>query len=92
MKRHLMLALVLIAPLLGACDVSGNIAPPATTLPYPPADIQSCFRGAANLPDRALSMSEVEALWKQDRIRAVAEAKCGKRLLEWYSQLQANWK
>lgn len=86
-----MLALVLIAAQLCACGVSSNDKA-KEQLPYPPADIQSCFRGAANIPDRALSVADVEALWKQDRIRAVAEAQCGKRLLEWYQTLQANWR
>lgn len=90
MKRPLILILALIAPLLGACGPSDNVS--VASLPYPPSDIQTCFRGAANLPDKALTMAEVEALWKQDRIRAVVEAKCGRRLLAWYTQLQADWK
>lgn len=83
--------LVLTAPLLAACGASTEPTSPSQ-LPYPPADIQSCFRGAADLPDKALSVSEVEALWKQDRIRAVVEQRCGIRLLAWYKDLQANWK
>jgi hypothetical protein len=85
-----MMLLALIALPLAACDQSADNASPSK-LPYPPADIQSCFRGAANIPDKALTMSEVEALWKQDRIRAVVEQKCGTRLLQWYKTLQTNW-
>ena len=86
--------LALLAMPLAACGPFGEPSTPApkTDLPYPPADIQACFRGAANLPDRALSVSDVEALWKKDRVRVAAQAACGKRLLQWYSQLQADWK
>jgi hypothetical protein len=91
LKRRLILALALTVPLLAGCGPSDN-ATPVSSLPYPPSDIQTCFRGAANIPDRALTMAEVETLWKQDRIRSVVEAKCGKRLLAWYGQLQADWK
>jgi len=85
------LPFVFLLPLLGACGPSSNATSP-NQLPYPPADIQSCFRGAANIPNRALTVSEVEALWKQDRIRSIAQARCGKRMLQWYSQLQADWR
>jgi hypothetical protein len=84
-----MMLLALIALPLAACGPSDNGS--IAKLPYPPADIQTCFRGAANIPDRALTMSEVEALWKQDRVRVVVEQKCGTRLLAWYKTLQTNW-
>mgnify|MGYP005816515225 CR=1 FL=1 len=88
-----MLLLACLALPLAACGPFGEPkTDPKVELPYPPADIQTCFRGAANIPNRALSVGEVEALWKQDRVRSVAQAKCGARFLAWYSQLQANWK
>jgi hypothetical protein len=61
-------------------------------LPTVPADIQSCFRkGAAVLPDKALSVAEVEELWKQDRIRNAVMQRCGKRMLAWYEDLRKSW-
>jgi hypothetical protein len=76
--------------LLAACSPSGSETP--SQLPYPPAEFQSCFRGAVGVPDRALTVSEVEALWKVDRVREVASQRCGARLLAWYEDLRTNWK
>lgn len=45
-----------------------------------------------NLPDRALTAGEVEALWKIDRIRVAVNQRCGTRLLAWYESLRLNWK
>jgi hypothetical protein len=89
-KRLRILLLALIALPLAACDqsISEQVK---SQLPYPPADIQACFRGAANLPDKALSVSEVESLWKQDRVRVVVQQRCGLRLLAWYKDLQDHW-
>jgi hypothetical protein len=75
---------------LAACGQSGKEV--AGQLPYAPADIQSCFRNAVNVPDKALTVAEVESLWKQDRVRVVVNRRCGERMLAWYSTLQANWK
>jgi len=53
--------------------------------PYPPADLQHCFRDAVGIPDRAPTVSEVEELWKQDRIRLIVNKRCGERMQAWYS-------
>jgi len=53
--------------------------------PYPPADLQHCFRDAVGIPDRAPTVSEVEELWKQDRIRLIVNKRCGERMQTWYS-------
>lgn len=81
---------VCLVLLLAACGPSGNETP--SQLPYPPADIQACFRGVVDVPDKALSVSEVESLWKIDRVRSVAQQRCGNRLLAWYTDLRKNWK
>lgn len=44
------------------------------------------------MPDKALSVSEVESLWKVDRIRVVVNQRCGARMLTWYADLQSHWK
>jgi hypothetical protein len=59
-----------------------------------PADIQACFRtnGPVKVPQKALTVAEVESLWKEDRVRAVVLRKCGSRFLAWYNDLQRGWK
>jgi hypothetical protein len=58
---------------------------PVLLFPYPPADLQHCFRDAVGIPDRAPTVSEVEELWKQDRIRLIVNKRCGERMQAWYS-------
>lgn len=91
MKALAILAVLAIGGLLGGCNPSGTS--PSGSLPTVPADIQACFRKAAvTIPDRALSVADVESLWKQDRIRLVAMRNCGNRFLAWYSDLQRDWR
>jgi hypothetical protein len=85
-----MLPLALIATLLAACGPSDKEA--ASALPYAPADLQHCFREAVGVPDKALTVAEVESLWKQDRVRLAINKRCGERMIAWYSTLQRNWK
>jgi hypothetical protein len=72
--------------------------PSATTvqgqLPTVPADIQACFRanGPVKVPHKALTVAEVESLWKEDRVRAVVLRKCGQRFQAWYDDLQKRWR
>jgi hypothetical protein len=75
---------------LAACGPSDNVSP--SQLPYAPADLQHCFRDAVGIPDKALTVAEVESLWKQDRVRLAVNRMCGQRMLAWYNSLQANWK
>jgi hypothetical protein len=58
---------------------------PLLLLPYPPADLQHCFCDAVGIPDRAPTVSEVEELWKQDRIRLIVNKRCGERMQACYS-------
>lgn len=83
--------LVLTPLLLAGCEVSGNGA--SVRLPPAPADIQMCFRqSGVVIPNRALTVADVESLWKQDRVRLVVMQRCGNRILAWYDQLRAGWK
>jgi hypothetical protein len=82
-----LLALLLLAG-CGA-EHGGSVA---NSLPTVPADIQLCFRKSLPGIDRALNIGEVEALWKQDRVRYVVMRRCGQRLLAWYEDLRTNWK
>lgn len=85
----------LIIALVAAALLAGCTATTTTRaqLPVVPADIQTCFRhGAADVPQRALSVAEVEALWKKDRVRIVVIQTCGERFLAWYSDLQKEWR
>jgi len=75
--------------LLAGCATSASVAPPpAALVPEPPADIRACFVGVVDIPVRDLTVAEVERLWKQDRIRAVAMQRCGQRLLTWIDELR----
>lgn len=82
--------LVLTGILLAGCETSTS---PVGQLPTVPADIQTCFRkGAGVLPDKALTVFEVESLWKQDRVRIAVMQRCGNRMIAWYNELRAGWK
>lgn len=83
-----MLACLLIP--LGACASSGSL--PRSQLPALPADVTTCFRDVVDVPDRALTVAEVEQLWKQDRVRAAASKRCGARLVNWYGALRGAWR
>lgn len=87
-----MTALVLISMPLAGCPESGDSAAPGK-LPGVPSDIQACFRdGPVAVPNKALTVSDVESLWKEDRIRLVVSQKCGKRFQSWYNSLRRGWK
>lgn len=82
---------VALALALAGCGQSGQPSV-SGSLPTVPADIQACFRaGPTKVPQTALSVAEVESLWKQDRVRVVVEQRCGKRFLAWYADLQKRW-
>jgi hypothetical protein len=76
--------------LLAGCAGSPSVP---SQLPPVPADIQQCFRiGVGKVPPRALTVAEVETLWKNDRVRAVVMQRCGNRFLAWYDSLRRSWK
>jgi hypothetical protein len=77
--------------LLVGCGPSTDGQSPGQ-LPHPPADIQTCFRGVVGVPNKALTVAEVESLWKLDRVRVLVNQRCGNRLLSWYESLRARWK
>lgn len=79
-----------VAIALAGCQPSGTTS---GNLPTVPADIQACFRGSpANVPQKALTVAEVESLWKQDRIKQAVLRQCGQRFLAWYGDLQKRWR
>ena len=92
MKRLLTPLPVLILLLLAACGPSTSRPTNPDQLPSVPVDIQLCFRAAAGLPEKALNAGEVEALWKNDRVRVAVNARCGARLLHWYEDVRKNWR
>jgi len=88
-----MLTCALMLTGLAACETSGRAQAPLNirTLPPVPADIQACFRGVVDIPNRALTVAEVERLWSQDRLRSAAQRQCGQRLIDWHEEIRANW-
>lgn len=75
--------------LLGGCAKPGQVT---SQLPAVPSDIQTCFRqGPVVITKTALTVADVESLWKKDRVRLVVERKCGTRFLAWYADLQKRW-
>ena len=86
-----MLLLALIVLPLAACGPSDKGAV-SSQLPPVPADIQTCFRAASGGPDKALNAGEIEAMWKNDRVKVAVNARCGARVLAWYESLRVNWK
>jgi len=79
-----------IALALAGCQPASTVS---GILPTVPADIQACFRtnGPVKVPQKALTVAEVESLWKEDRVRAVVLRKCGSRFMAWYTDLQKRW-
>jgi hypothetical protein len=50
-----------------------------------PADLRKCVEtSGVDIPDRALTIAEVEKLWKQDRVRIAVLRNCAKRALAFY--------
>lgn len=75
---------------LAGCQPSGTTS---GQLPTVPADIQACFRhGPVRVPVKALTVAEVESLWKRDRVRSAVMQTCGQRFLAWYGDLQKRWR
>jgi hypothetical protein len=73
--------------------VESNSPPPATPLPPLPTELKSCLKGAGvTIPDRELTVGEVETLWAKDRLRIVIMRKCGVRVVAWYEHLRATWR
>jgi hypothetical protein len=89
MKFILVGAVALAGLMLAGCQPSTTVS---GSLPTVPADIQACFRGGpVKVPQKALTVAEVESLWKEDRIRQVVLRKCGSRFIAWYTDLQKRW-
>jgi hypothetical protein len=92
MRRPLILPLALVVTGLSACNEFAE-RPPATPLPPLPVELKSCLKGAGvTIPDRELTVGEVEKLWAQDRLKIVVMRKCGARVVSWYATLRATWR
>lgn len=76
--------------LLAGCVTSGRVTL-STQLPPVPNEFRTCFKGVVAIKDAPLTVGEVEALWKNDRVRAVATDRCGKRLVSWYETLRRTY-
>lgn len=89
MASKTVIASALIAMILTAC---ARLDEPQTFAPLPsaPGDIVACFDepGLSRIPDRDLTVADVERLWAQDRLRAIALQRCGERLLAWFDNIR----
>jgi hypothetical protein len=78
--------------LLGALAGCGSSPKPLpvvvpTRLIEIPADIRACVStSGVAIPERALTIAEVESLWKQDRVRIAVVRGCLKRALAFYDE------
>lgn len=96
-RNVVFIALVLAALVaLSGCGTTRALdtaaPPPRSALPAMPVDIRQCFNTAlSNPPDRDLTVEEVEAAWKSDRVRFAVMRTCGKRFTAWYDNLRARW-
>ena len=90
MKYAVTAAALVAGLLLAGCQPSGTTS---GALPTVPTDNQACFRqGPVKVPPKALTVAEVESLWKQDRVRSAVMQACGQRFLAWYGDLQKRWR
>ena len=80
---------------LAGCGTSDSLPHVSTrpALPEVPADIQECFSNSrlTVIPDRNLTVADVERLWASDRFRVIAQQKCGSRLIDWYAAIRTKW-
>jgi hypothetical protein len=44
-----------------------------------------------DIPNRALTVAEVERLWASDRHRSVMQKQCGQRLIDWHEEIRSLW-
>jgi hypothetical protein len=63
----------------------------APELPALPRDLQNCFGHLVDIPDRDLTVQEVEKLWANERIKSARKTRCGQRLLALYEKLRKGW-
>lgn len=77
---------------LAACDENDNLRP-EMRLPPLPNDLRVCLqRSGIDIPKRALTVGEIERLWKEDRITIVAMRNCGNRIIAFYNTLRKRWR
>ena len=78
---------VLILTLLTGCALSGEKSLPVTILPDIPVDLLTCYKNTTTWPEnKALTVGEVEKLWKTDRLSLIKLNDCYKRLVIIYGE------
>lgn len=83
---------VLAALALAGCNPTEG-TPPKQKLPPLPADLVACFqKSGVDIPQRDLTVEDVERLWKSDRMRIVVMRNCGLRVTSWYGDLRSKWR
>lgn len=94
MKMAASLAIVvLLCGFESSCKEQVNPPPKNTRLPPMPADLKACLQQyGVEIPDRDLTVADVERFWKEDRRRIVVMRQCGSRFVAWYASLRKKWK
>lgn len=81
---------MLVLPAVSTACVKKAPPPPPVVVIKPnlieiPADLRKCAEtSGVKIPQRALTMAEVEVLWKDDRIRGAIWRGCLRRALAFY--------
>jgi hypothetical protein len=86
--------------LLAACDgdeqqyrLAQQPGVTAVTLPPLPTDIAACLKkSGVKVPNRALTVEEVERFWKTDRLTLVVMRNCGDRVLAFYNAIRGKYR
>lgn len=93
MKPGPIVVLLLLLTGCAAPAVHVENTPPRSGMPAVPVDVRQCFNAALGaVPERDMSVAEVETAWKSDRVRFAVMRRCGKRFLAWYDDLRARWR
>lgn len=95
MRPLRILAVLCLATPLVACNPSADPRHKTNVkIPRAPEAVRKCINetNLVTIPNRDLSVAEVERLWKNDRLRFVIVKKCGQQLDQWQEQLHSRWR
>lgn len=95
MRKLAVIAVVVLAPLLGAsqCQEPHIVLPPDTPIPPLPYEIRQCAKLAGvEIPPGALTAGQVAKLWPQDRLTIEKLRRCLNRSIAIHDDIRAKWR